>query len=475
MRSSKAALLGLFSVALICTIAVSVTHSSNESPTGRRLLSMAPSSFRRLLQIITSGSFSMTVDDNGMISTSGSFTMSGPPVHQPEPAVEEPAGVPEQPSEEDFVEAPIKAPEKTCKSDHDCPATSWCMNDPTKTAPYTCHGGGSVIKHRVDKNHCVELYIPEADYSKFWNAVGNWKYAGYKSGKCPAPFNTIDSTTHDSDDHSVTIVKRGIAKKATFSGDDKCLPKYKLLCNVPFNGCHWVPGENPDCPWTDGCCKAAQAESPDETAMVTGGDLALTFQDCGDSSTHAKVKDITPKSVPLGSTTTVTGSGTLDEDISDGQFQMTMSTAVGTLLSCSGDASQAKECDIKVLGAKVGSLTLHPVTFPIKKGDISGVPKVDIQLPGSLPKFAQKTTTKLTVNTKAGDKVICVNIMTAPAVSTASWLASLCCQLPPGVVLFSLLSLLALGALLVRRRRARRALLLEGQYKMVTQGSEDQI
>ena len=43
---------------------------------------------------------------------------------------------------------------------------------------------------------------------------------------------------------------------------------------------------------------------------TTGGtSLNLAFKDCGDASTHAKVKDISPHSVTLGTTTTVTGTG----------------------------------------------------------------------------------------------------------------------------------------------------------------------
>merc|ERR1712232_1356402 len=127
--------------------------------------------------------------------------------------------------------------------------------------------------------------------------------------------------------------------------------------------------------------------------------LALSFQDCGDSSTDAKVTDVEPKSLPSGSTTVVTGSGTLKTDVTGGTYSMTM-TGVGglKLLDCSGDASQAQTCDVKApIFGKVGSLGYQPVSFPIKAGDISGIPKVGVTLKAGLPAALEATTTTLQV------------------------------------------------------------------------------
>merc|ERR1712125_121134 len=145
--------------------------------------------------------------------------------------------------------------------------------------------------------------------------------------------------------------------------------------------------------------------------------LALSFQDCGDSSTDAKVTDVEPKSLPSGSTTVVTGSGTLKTDVTGGTYSMTM-TGVGglKLLDCSGDASQAQTCDVKApIFGKVGSLGYQPVSFPIKAGDITGIPKVAVTLSSSLPASLESTTTTLKVTGSDGTGVICVNIMTKPA------------------------------------------------------------
>merc|ERR1711935_1212711 len=91
------------------------------------------------------------------------------------------------------------------------------------------------------------------------------------------------------------------------------------------------------------CAFLALAYSAPTLDFVTGGNLAITFKDCGDASTHAKVTSVTPPTIPLGSTTTISGTGTLDKDIPAGTFDMKMTGLGGIelLKNCNGDASTA--------------------------------------------------------------------------------------------------------------------------------------
>merc|ERR1719379_960951 len=146
--------------------------------------------------------------------------------------------------------------------------------------------------------------------------------------------------------------------------------------------------------------------------------LAVTFKDCGDASTDAVVKDVVPKSIPTGATTTITGSGSLKRDVTGGSYTMDMTGVLGAVLvkNCGGDASKANTCDIEApLFGKVGSLNYQPAAFPIKAGDISGVPKVGVTLKAGLPSSVESTTTTLRVTGADGDKIICVKIMTKAA------------------------------------------------------------
>merc|ERR1711972_171488 len=135
----------------------------------------------------------------------------------------------------------------------------------------------------------------------------------------------------------------------------------------------------------------------------------LTWTDCRDSSTHAKITDFTPKTITTGQTATMTGMGIVDEDVSAANFDLEMKTAAGTV-SCKGDASQSKTCNLP-LGT--GSLTFDAMTFPIKKGSVSV--KVDLALAASLPSALAHTETKVTAVGTNGEQLFCLDIQSAPA------------------------------------------------------------
>merc|ERR1712076_214048 len=137
--------------------------------------------------------------------------------------------------------------------------------------------------------------------------------------------------------------------------------------------------------------------------------LKLAWTDYGDSSTHTKITGFTPSSITTGQTATMTGTGTLDEDVSGANFDLEMNTAAGKV-SCKGDASQSKTCNLP-LG--VGFLTFNAMSFPIKKGSTSV--SVDLSLSPALPGALAHTDTKVTATATNGDSLFCVEIKTAPA------------------------------------------------------------
>merc|ERR1711990_63332 len=162
------------------------------------------------------------------------------------------------------------------------------------------------------------------------------------------------------------------------------------------------------------CPKASKVTVP----FATAGNLAVSFHDCGDASTNVVVKDVTPKTIAAGSTTTITGSGSLKKDISGGSYSMRMTGVLSSVLvkNCDGDAGKANTCDIVApLLGKVGSLVYEPVTFPVKAGEVSGIPKVSVTLRAGLPASLETTTTTLKVTASNGDKLICVQIRTKSA------------------------------------------------------------
>merc|ERR1712222_306329 len=53
---------------------------------------------------------------------------------------------------------------------------------------------------------------------------------------------------------------------------------------------------------------------------VQAGTLAVTWADCGDASTHAKVDDLQPPLIQTGATMTLKGTGAVDEDVPSATF-----------------------------------------------------------------------------------------------------------------------------------------------------------
>merc|ERR1711920_503946 len=139
-------------------------------------------------------------------------------------------------------------------------------------------------------------------------------------------------------------------------------------------------------------------------------DLELSWSDCGQGSTHAKITEFTPSSLTLGQKTTMTGTGELDEPVSGASFDLQMVGAIGKLLTCDGDASQSKTCNLP-LG--VGSLTFDAMKFPLSVGSVPV--NVDIKLASNLPSSLAKTSTTVKATSSKGDDLFCIEIKSAPS------------------------------------------------------------
>jgi len=153
--------------------------------------------------------------------------------------------------------------------------------------------------------------------------------------------------------------------------------------------------------------KSASVALIASTAVAT--DLKLTWSDCGASATHAKISSFTPDSITLGTKTTLTGIGALDESVTGATFDLKMTGAIGTLVQCSGDASASKTCSLP-LGT--GSLTFDAMTFPLATGNVPV--KVDLSLSSTVPASLQTTTTTCKATATGGDALFCIAIKSAP-------------------------------------------------------------
>jgi len=146
---------------------------------------------------------------------------------------------------------------------------------------------------------------------------------------------------------------------------------------------------------------------------VNGGTLDLTWEDCGDSSTHGKIKGLDKNSITLGEDTTVTGSGATDEAISGGDFEI---SAKAGLIS---QKYTGKVCEAKVfdLPLGLGQIAWKGLSCPAAAGDISVA--VGVKLAAIIPASMAKADIEVSATgSSADDKLLCMSLHTSSAIGT---------------------------------------------------------
>jgi len=133
----------------------------------------------------------------------------------------------------------------------------------------------------------------------------------------------------------------------------------------------------------------------------------LDWEDCGDATTHVVITDLNPTELPLGATTTVTGSGILDETQAGGSFDFKATVAGIPVTKGSGDLCQGADLTLP-LG--VGKITIKPLACPVQAGDAAVV--LDITLASLIISQEVNSLVKvdLTAATTTGDKLFCMKL-----------------------------------------------------------------
>jgi len=146
-------------------------------------------------------------------------------------------------------------------------------------------------------------------------------------------------------------------------------------------------------------------------STVKGGTLKITWSDCGDSTYHGKVKSLSPDTLAIGQKTTITGSGTTDEQVTGGSF--TITAKVGPLSpTYSGEVCTAKTFNLP-LGA--GSVSWDGVKCPVAVGAVDVA--VDVSLASAIPASLAKATITAKATDASGGNLICMSLQTAPSES----------------------------------------------------------
>jgi len=140
------------------------------------------------------------------------------------------------------------------------------------------------------------------------------------------------------------------------------------------------------------------------------GTLKLNWSDCGDSSTHGHITALTPDTVTLGAKTSLTGKGSIDEDIQGASYKVGAKAGGIPVFSHSGDACKP---DTIKLPLGLGEIDMKGFSCPLKAG--AAELDLDLTLSANIPAKMAKTDISLTAAASSGDKVLCVDIKTSPA------------------------------------------------------------
>merc|ERR1712151_578451 len=105
---------------------------------------------------------------------------------------------------------------------------------------------------------------------------------------------------------------------------------------------------------------------------------------------------------------TVTGTGTVDEDVTSAHFTATVKAKGVKLTSCEGDATEDITCKLP-LGA--GSIVVKKVPFPLPAGAVQ-IP-VDVTTSSLIPASLAKVDVEIRAQEQNGEDVICLNVHTA--------------------------------------------------------------
>merc|ERR1712166_905922 len=138
--------------------------------------------------------------------------------------------------------------------------------------------------------------------------------------------------------------------------------------------------------------------------MGAASELTLTWSDCG--AKHAKTTDVSPASLTLGKETAITGTGTVDEEISGGTYDMELKAGGGLIDShFTGNSCEAKDFTLP-LG--LGKLSWDGVACPLATGPVSI--GFHVTLSASLPPSLATSDIALRAKDQDTEPVLCVDL-----------------------------------------------------------------
>merc|ERR1711862_176667 len=137
--------------------------------------------------------------------------------------------------------------------------------------------------------------------------------------------------------------------------------------------------------------------------VASGGVLDVTWEDCGDASTHGRITDLQPTEITIGEDGTLTGTGTIDEELTDGSFTIKMTASLGIKETYTGNACEAKTFNLP-LG--IGTVSWGGLDCPVAAGTLTQ--KVGYTTASVVPAKLATADIEATAIDQNGDKAACI-------------------------------------------------------------------
>merc|ERR1712146_201053 len=99
---------------------------------------------------------------------------------------------------------------------------------------------------------------------------------------------------------------------------------------------------------------------------LKGGVIKLDWSDCGDAATHGHITSLTPSTLTIGTKTSISGKGSIDEAVQGATYKVTAKALGVTVFSHTGDACKP---DTIKLPAGAGEIDVKGFC-PLKSGAV---------------------------------------------------------------------------------------------------------
>jgi len=140
-------------------------------------------------------------------------------------------------------------------------------------------------------------------------------------------------------------------------------------------------------------------------ALAEAKQVNIVWNDCG--AAHGKTTSLSPQTIMLGTTTTVTGSGTVDVVVSGGQYEIAVKAGIFRK-KLTGNVCEPLKITIPM---GVGTISWPGLKCPVAAGAVS-IP-VEVTLSRKIPKQLMSATATATAKETNGDDLLCMQMSTS--------------------------------------------------------------